>query len=161
MRIRVRELITAAAVAVGATLTAQSPAHDIVITNARIVDGTGASWYRGEIAITGDTIVDVAAKVAGAAARTIDAGGQVVSPGFIDTHTHARRGIFEVPTAENYVRQGVTTLIEGPDGSSPVPLGPFLDNLAALQKSVNIGSLVGQGSIRSAVIGEADRKATT
>ena len=52
--------------------------------------------------------------------------GQVVGPGFIDIHTHARRGIFEVPTADNYVRQGVTTLIEGPDGSSPLPLGPFL-----------------------------------
>jgi dihydroorotase/N-acyl-D-amino-acid deacylase len=146
--------------AFAAVIAAQSTTHDIVITNARIVDGTGASWYRGEIAIKGDTIVDIAARVAGAAARTIDAGGQVVSPGFIDTHTHARRGIFEVPTADNYVRQGVTTLIEGPDGSSPVPLAPFLDKLAALQKSVNIGSFIGQGSIRSAVIGDADRTAT-
>ena len=56
--------------------------------------------------------------------------GLVVAPGFIDIHTHARRGIFEVPTADNYVRQGVTTLIEGPDGGSPVPLGPFLAKVA-------------------------------
>ena len=58
-----------------------------------------------------------------------------------------------MPTAESSVRQGVTTLIEGPDGSSPVPLGPFLGRLEALPKSVNIGSFIGQGSIREAVLG--------
>ena len=56
--------------------------------------------------------------------------------------------------------KGVTTLIEGPDGSSPVPLGPFLAKLEALQKSVNVGAFIGQGSIRSRVIGELDRQAT-
>ena len=83
-----------------------------------------------------------------------------MAPGFIDIHTHAARGIFQIPTADNYVRQGVTTLIEGPDGSSPVPLAPFLAKLEALQKSVNIGAFIGQGSIRSRVIGEVNRKAT-
>ena len=47
----------------------------------------------------------------------------MVAPGFIDIHSHGRRGIFSVPTAENYLREGVTTIIEGPDGSSPLPLG--------------------------------------
>ncbi len=65
-----------------------------------------------------------------------------------------------MPTADNYVRQGVTTIMEGPDGGSPVPLKPFLDKLAALPKSPNIGSFLGQGSVRQAVIGLADRKAT-
>jgi dihydroorotase/N-acyl-D-amino-acid deacylase len=65
-----------------------------------------------------------------------------------------------VPTAENYVRQGVTTLIEGPDGSSPVPLKPFFDRLEAWPKSVNIGSFIGQGAVRAAVIGNANRKPT-
>ena len=160
MPVRLSAVESIPALALAAALLVQAPTYDIVITNARVVDGTGASWYRGEVALKGDTIVDVAARVPGTAVRTIDAGGQVVAPGFIDTHTHARRGIFEVPTADNYVRQGVTTLIEGPDGGSPVPLAPFLEKLAALQKSVNIGSFIGQGSIRSAVIGDADRKAT-
>ncbi len=75
-------------------------------------------------------------------------------------HTHAIRGIFQVPTADNYVRQGVTTIMEGPDGSSPIPLKPFLDKLAALPKSLNIGSFIGQGSEREAVIGLANRAAT-
>jgi dihydroorotase/N-acyl-D-amino-acid deacylase len=90
----------------------------------------------------------------------IDVGGLVVAPGFIDLHTHAIRGIFQVPTADNYVRQGVTTIMEGPDGSSPIPLKPFLDKLAALPKSLNIGSFLGQGSVRREVVGLANRPAT-
>lgn len=161
-------MLVAAAAAVG-----QPATYDLLIRGARIVDGTGSPWYRGDVAITGDTIVRVtpapaasaasataAAAPAVSARRTIDGSGLVLAPGFIDIHTHARSGIFEVPTAENYVRQGVTTLIEGPDGSSPLPLKPFLDKLAALKTSVNIGSFVGQGTIRGEVIGEGDRAAT-
>jgi dihydroorotase/N-acyl-D-amino-acid deacylase len=148
------------ALAFTSALAAQPPAYDLVIRNARIVDGTGTPWYRGALAIRGDTIVEVTGAIEPVGALVIDAGGYVVAPGFIDIHTHARRGIFEVPTADNYVRQGVTTLIEGPDGGSPVPLGPFLAKLEELQKSVNIGSFIGQGSVRSMVIGDVDRKAT-
>src|SRR5438094_8090974 len=139
---------------------AQSPTYDILIKHARIVDGTGSPWYRADLAIRGDAIAKIAPSIDAPAAKTIDAAGQVVAPGFIDIHTHARRGIFDVPTADNYVRQGVTTLMEGPDGSSPVPLAPFLARLDALPKSINIGSFIGQGSIRSAVIGDVDRKPT-
>lgn len=138
----------------------QGPPYDLVLRNGRIVDGTGSPWYRGDLAIRDDTIVRIAPVISDAGTRVIDVGGQVIAPGFIDIHSHARRGIFEVPTAENYVRQGVTTLMEGPDGSSPVPLGPFLAKLDALPKSVNIGSFIGQGSVRSAVIGSVDRRAT-
>ena len=67
-------------------------------------------------------------------------------------HTHAGREIFDVPTADNYVRQGVTTVMEGGDGSSPVPIGPFLARLEALPKSLNMGTFVGQGSVRVAVV---------
>jgi dihydroorotase/N-acyl-D-amino-acid deacylase len=112
------------------------------------------------VAIRGDAIVKIAASITDSAARVIDVEGQVIAPGFIDIHTHARNGIFRVPTAENYVRQGVTTLMEGPDGSSPVPLEPFFDRLEALPKSVNIGSFLGQGTVRAAVIGNANRKPT-
>jgi N-acyl-D-amino-acid deacylase len=139
--------------------SAQEP-YDLILRNGRIVDGTGSPWYRGDVAIRGDMIVDVAHSLDGPARRVIDVGGQVIAPGFIDIHTHARRGIFERPTAENYVRQGVTTLIEGPDGSSPVPLAPFLAQLDSLPKTVNIAAFIGQGSIRSEVIGSVDRAAT-
>ncbi|HEX6464269.1 MAG TPA: D-aminoacylase [Vicinamibacterales bacterium] len=144
--------------AVGMAL--QPAGYDVILKNGRIVDGTGSPWYRADIAITADTIAAIAPSIAGSAARTIDVHGEVVAPGFIDIHTHARRGIFDVPTAANYVRQGVTTLIEGPDGSSPLPLAPFLARLEALRKTPNIGVFVGQGSVREAVIGTVDRRAT-
>jgi N-acyl-D-amino-acid deacylase len=165
-------LVTAglAALATAAVLFAGQPgpavpSFDLLIRNARIVDGSGNPWYRGDVAIRGDTIVQIASAIEPPAAgtadvRIVDAKGLVLAPGFIDIHTHARRGLFDVPTAENYVRQGVTTLMEGPDGSSPLPLEPFLAKLSSLGTSVNIGSFVGQGSIRREVMGEVDRQAT-
>jgi len=141
-------------------LHAQQPAFDLLLKNGRIVDGTGSPWFRGDVGIRGDSIALIAPHIDGAATRVIDVSGNVIAPGFIDIHTHASRGIFEVPTAPNYVRQGVTTIMEGPDGSSPVPLAPFLDRLAELKKSLNIGSFIGQGSVRAAVIGNINRKAT-
>src|SRR5437762_4144421 len=140
---------------------AQAPAaYDLLIRNGRIVDGTGSPWYRGDVAVRGDTIARIAPRIDAPAARVVDAGGRVVAPGFIDLHTHARRGIFDVPTADNYVRQGVTTLIEGPDGSSPFPIKPFLDRIAATRITPNFGLFVGQGTIRTEVIGSVNRKAT-
>jgi N-acyl-D-amino-acid deacylase len=139
---------------------AQSSTYDLVLRNGRLVDGSGGPWYRADIAIRGDAIVKIAASITDPAARVIDVQGQVIAPGFIDIHTHSRSGIFQTPTAENYVRQGVTTLIEGPDGSSPVPLKPFFEKLEALPKCVNIGSFIGQGAVRSAIIGNANRQPT-
>ncbi len=147
------------ALSIAASHAAEAP-YDLVLRNARIVDGTGSPWYRGDVAIRGDSIARIAPSITGSATRVIDVGGLVVAPGFIDLHTHAIRGIFQVPTADNYVRQGVTTIMEGPDGSSPIPLKPFLDKLAALPKSLNIGSFIGQGSVREAIIGLANRNAT-
>jgi len=139
---------------------AQAPAFDLVVRNGRIVDGTGSPWYRADLAVKGDTIVRIAPRIDGPAGRVIDAGGKVVAPGFIDIHTHARRGIFQVPTADNYVRQGVTTLIEGPDGSSPLPIRPFLDRIEQTHITPNFALFVGQGTVRDQVIGPVNRKAT-
>ncbi len=124
------------------------------------MDGSGAPWFRADVAVRGDTIAAVAPRLAGAARRVIEAGGRVAAPGFIDLHSHARGGIFERPAAENYVRQGVTTLVEGPDGSSPLPLGAFLDKLEELRPGVNLASFVGHGSVRAAVVGTEDRSPT-
>ena len=139
----------------------QGADYDLLIRNARIVDGTGASWYRGDLAIRGDTIAAIDRHLGGTASKTIDAHDRVVAPGFIDLHTHARRGIFEVPAADNYIRQGVTTLFEGPDGSSPIPIREFFARLEQMKTAPNMASFVGQGSVREKVIGTIDRKATT
>jgi dihydroorotase/N-acyl-D-amino-acid deacylase len=137
-----------------------APQYDLLIRGGRVVDGTGAPWVRADVAVKGDTIVLVAPRIDAPATRVVDAAGLVVSPGFIDIHTHARRGIFAVPTADNYTRQGVTTIYEGPDGSSPLPIKDFLQKVAAVRTSPNFGTFVGQGSAREAVIGQVDREAT-
>jgi len=137
-----------------------APVYDVVIRGGHVLDGAGNPWIAADVAIKGDTIVAVAPALAGKGAREIDATGLMVSPGFIDIHTHARRGIFEVPTADNYVRQGVTTLFEGPDGSSPVPIKGFLDRIEATKITPNWATFIGQGSVREAVMGRVNRPAT-
>jgi N-acyl-D-amino-acid deacylase len=149
-----------AILASAAAFAGQPAPYDLLLQNGRVVDGTGSAWFTADVAIRGDAIAAIAPRIEAPAARTIDVAGRIVAPGFIDIHTHARRGLSEVPTAPNYVRQGVTTLIEGPDGSSALPLAPFLAELARLQKSVNIGSFLGQGSIRSSIVGSGNRPAT-
>jgi N-acyl-D-amino-acid deacylase len=136
------------------------PVYDLVIHGGHVLDGAGNPWVIADIAVTGDTIAAIGPDLAGKAKRQIDARGLVVSPGFIDIHTHARRAIFEVPTADNYVRQGVTTLFEGPDGDSPVPLKPFLDRVQATRITPNWAMFIGQGSVREAVMGRVNRPAT-
>src|SRR2546428_9242519 len=138
----------AGALCLGAALVSRAPAadaqaYDLVLRNARIVDGTGSPWYRADLAVRGDAIARIAAAITDPGARVIDLGGLAVAPGFIDLHTHAARGIFQVPTADNYEIQGVTTTLEGPHGGSPRPLNPFLDNLEPLPKPVNIPNLLG------------------
>ncbi|HTS31879.1 MAG TPA: D-aminoacylase [Bryobacteraceae bacterium] len=141
-------------------LSAQANRFDIVIAGAKVVDGSGNSWYYADVGIRGDAIAAVGLLGDAGAALRIDARGLVVAPGFIDIHSHGRRGIFSVPTAENYLREGVTTIIEGPDGSSPLPISTFLDQVRQTPISINFATMVGQGSIRSQVIGLANRKAT-
>jgi len=148
-------------------LAQQNPAantYDLVLRNARIVDGTGSPWYRADLAIRGDTIVRIAPSIREPAGRAIDVGDLVVAPGFIDIHTHASRAIFELPTADNYIRQGVTTIMEGADGGGSglagglgAPIKPFLDRLETIAKSINVATFVGQGAVRERVIGLANR----
>ena len=143
-----------------ALLSAQTNRFDILITGAKVVDGSGSAWFYGDVGIRGDTIAAVGLIPDADAAVRIDGRGMVVAPGFIDIHSHGRRGIGAVPAAENYLREGVTTIIEGPDGSSPLPIAQFLDGIRKAPVSINFGTCVGQGSIRSQVIGLTNRKAT-
>ncbi len=124
------------------------------------MDGSGNPAFYADIGIRGDTIAAIGTLAGATAMQRIDAAGLIVAPGFIDIHSHGRRGIFEVPTAENYLREGVTTMVEGPDGSSPLPLAPFFERIASTRVSINVASFVGQGTIRSQVMGLVDRKAT-
>jgi dihydroorotase/N-acyl-D-amino-acid deacylase len=141
-------------------LLAQTPRFDVLVTNAKVVDGSGAPWFVADIGIKGDTIAAVGRLGDATAATRVDARGLVAAPGFIDIHSHGRRGIFTVPTAENYLREGVTTMVEGPDGGSPLPLAPFFASFDKTPVSINVAAFVGQGTIRSQVMGLVNRKAT-
>jgi dihydroorotase/N-acyl-D-amino-acid deacylase len=152
-------LAAAVLAAVPLAASAQAP-YDLVLRNGRVVDGTGSPWYRSDVAIRDGLIAAIGPSLAGPAHREIDVAGQVIAPGFVDVHSHGSGGLFEVPTADNYIRQGVTTMIAGPDGSSPLPLGAWFDSVEELPTTINVGSMVGQGTIRSRVVGRVDRLAT-
>ena len=143
-----------------AGLWGQTAPYDVIVAGARVVDGSGSPWFLADIGIRGDSIAAIGALGSATAGVRIDARGMAVAPGFIDIHSHGRRGLAAVPTAENYLREGVTTIVEGPDGSSPLPIAPFLEGIRKMPVSVNFATFVGQGSIRQAVIGLANRPAT-
>ncbi len=143
-----------------AELLFSQPPHDILIRGARVVDGTGNPWYLADVAVRGDTIAAVG-NLAGASGRkVIDAKGLVLTPGFIDIHSHARQGLFAQPSAENQIRQGVTTVVEGNDGGSPLPLWEFLATVQKTPIALNFASFVGQGSVRQQIVGLENRPAT-
>ena len=134
--------------------------YDLIIRGGKVVDGSGNPWYHADIAIKNDRIAEIGQLSNHDAKRVIDAHGLVVAPGFIDPHTHALRGIFEVPNAESALLQGVTTLTEGNDGSSPYPIDRHYAEIDNLRISPNWAVFVGQGTIRQRVIGFGLRKAT-
>ena len=133
--------------------------YDLVIINARIVDGTGNPWFRGSVAVRGGKIVRVGRVDASAAKQTIDAQNKIVAPGFIDVHTHTE-GIFNTPSAENFVRMGVTTLVTGNCGSSATDIKDFLGRFREKPLAVNLATLIAHGSVRSKVMGLDNRAPT-
>ncbi len=133
--------------------------YDLVITNAKIIDGTANPWFRGSIAIKDGRIVDVGSIDASKAAKVIDAKGRIAAPGFIDVHTHTEN-IYDHPMAENFIRMGVTTLVTGNCGTSVTDVGDFLSKIKEKPLAVNISTLVAHGSIRSRVMGLDDRAPT-
>ena len=133
--------------------------YDLVITNARIVDGTGNPWFRSDVAIKDGRIVRIGRIAPESGKQTIDAKGQILAPGFIDVHTHVE-SIYNLPAAENFVRMGVTSLITGNCGSSSTDVGQFLGRIEQKPLAVNLGTLVGHGSVRSKVLGLVDRAPT-
>ncbi|MEX2332925.1 MAG: amidohydrolase family protein, partial [Pseudohongiella sp.] len=138
---------------------------DILLTGGMLYSGLDAPPVAGDIGIIDDRIVAIGELGGRESALTLDVSGLAVVPGFVDIHSHAVRddlndGIFRWPDAENLIRQGVTTIVGGPDGSSPLPITDTFDALAAAPAAVNFATFVGHGSIRGLVVGEDDRPAT-
>jgi N-acyl-D-amino-acid deacylase len=140
---------------------AQAPVFDLLIKNGHIVDGTGNPWFVADIAIKNGRIADIGHFAEARAARIIDANNHIVAPGFIDVHTHIESGITRLPTAENFLQMGVTSVVTGNCGSSELPLGKWFQNLEKAGVSINIASLVGHNTIRhTGMNGDFDRPPT-
>ena len=161
---------------------------DLVIANARIVDGCGNPWYYGDLAVRGARIAAIGAPGALRGRTVVDAGGRYVAPGFVDPHTHSDISILQYPRADSVVRQGVTTHVTGNCGMSPAPLSAahrdealhnwahywdisrvawdwtsfrqYLKVLELAGGAINIAPLVGHGALRLAVMGLAERAVT-
>jgi len=151
--------------------------YSIVIKGGRIVDGSGNPWFQGDVAVDGDRIAKVGALGKYEAEKVIDAKGLLVSPGFVDVHTHTDSSFIINPKADSKIRQGITTELAGNCGASMSPVTDLgksfasrrleelgiewdwysvAEYLARLEKGgmpVNLGTLIGHGTIRSSVMG--------
>lgn len=156
--------------------------YDVLIRNGTVFDGTGSPGVEGDVALSAGRIAAIGHRLGDNAAVVIDARGLAVAPGFIDIHSHADGTMFKDPRVESVIRQGVTTVIVGQDGSSHEPtrtdaeatrhgasvpgtatgktVGEFLREVQALPSSVNVASMVGLGTVRHVIVGDADRPAT-
>lgn len=133
---------------------------DILITNGRILDGTGNSWFYGDLAIKNGKIIKIGNLKNYTATKTIDAQRLIVAPGFIDVHTHIEEEEPKNPTADNFIYDGVTTVVTGNCGASNIDIKSYLHNLDSMKLSVNVATLIGHNDVRRAVMGRANRKAT-
>jgi N-acyl-D-amino-acid deacylase len=137
---------------------------DILIKNGRVLDGSGNPWRRADIGIRGDRIVAVGTLTGATATTVVDAKDRVVAPGFFDVHSHALDGLTraELRDGRPLLAQGVTTIVGNPDGGGGTDLKRQFTTIEADGGvGVNVALLVGHASVRSAVMGEQQRREPT
>ena len=147
---------------------------DLIIRNGTVFDGLGNPGKEMDVVIRAGKIASVVRRSTDKGDVEIDARGLAVAPGFIDIHSHGDGSMWEDPRVESQVRQGVTTIVVGHDGSSRAPrestetesrgsYTKFSDLFAAidqLKPAVNVASMIGLGTVRAVVVGGKDRPAT-
>lgn len=147
-----------AAFALAGTPEAQSR-FDLLIRGGQVLDGSGGAAVRADVGVTGDRIRAVGDLAGASASTVIDATGLVVTPGFIDVHSHAGPGLATSGLREGrpVLAQGITTVLVNPDGSGPVDLAAQRAAFEAAGIGLNVGLMVPHGSVRNAVLGMSDR----
>lgn len=133
--------------------------YDVIIRNGTVYDGSGSSPYQADIAINQNKIVKIGKLDGDIGTVDIDATGLAVAPGFIDLHAHLEP-LLDLPKAESALRQGVTTSLGGPDGSSPWPLGKYLNKADSIGMGMNVAFLTGHNTIRRNIMGMDNRPPT-
>ncbi len=143
-------------------IRAQAPAYDLVIAGGTLFDGTGSAGLSADIAIKDGKIAAIGRIAPSAGTRVINAAGAIVAPGFIDIHTHGDRGIIvdRLKSAQNYIAQGVTTLVTGNCGDGTFDVAQYFARIQQQGAGLNVVHLVGHGTVRSAVMQNADRAPT-
>lgn len=136
------------------------PAH-LLIRDVRIVDGSGAPAFNGDVRLAGDHILEVGRLEPGADDDVFDGRGLVLAPGFIDTHSHAGQDLLAAPEALPAISQGITTIVIGQDGGSPWPLADYFAELEATPVAINVAAYAGHNTIRSQVLGKDYRRPAT
>lgn len=142
------------------------PAHaciadSLLIRNALIVDGSAGAGFPGDVRVVDQKISAIGALPLLPGEQVVDAGGLVLAPGFIDTHSHADNDITDQRDALAAVSQGITTVVVGLDGGSPFPLADFISAVEAGGTAINLASYVGHNTIRSQVLGEDYQRTAT
>lgn len=134
--------------------------YDIVIRNGKIVDGSGNSWYYGDVGIKDGKIVFVGKLQSAQAKQEILANGLVVAPGFIDVHTHIEGESLQTPAASNFIFDGVTSVVTGNCGGSNLDIATYFRKLDSVKTSINVASLIGHNTVRRAIMGDLQRDPT-
>lgn len=138
-----------------------SQTFDLIVKNGTLfMASSNKPFIQASVAIKGGKIVKIAPRIRGTAKRIIDAGGLIVSPGFIDLHAHLEPLTLD-PEAKSHVMQGVTTALGGPDGGGPLPLSVYFKELESLGLGLNVAYLVGHNSVRNEVMGMENRAPTS
>ena len=132
-----------------------------LIRNVEIVDGSGATAFSGAVRVNDGLIANIGDLEPCEGETVVDGGGQVLAPGFIDTHSHADGDIFDHPEALPVISQGITTIVVGQDGGSPYPLGEFFSKLEQAPATVNVASYIGHNTLREEVLGDDFRRTAT
>ncbi len=155
-------VLSAAGLMAGFEVTQPPPIFDVLIHNGRVMDGSGNPWLRADIGIRDGRIAAVGELRKAQAATTIDAGDRLVTPGFIDVHSHAAEGLVRAALRQGQplLAQGVTTIVANPDGGGGVDLAAQRARLEGGGLGPNVALLIGHGSIRSSVMGAANRAPT-
>ncbi|MBL8232403.1 MAG: amidohydrolase family protein [Bryobacterales bacterium] len=141
-------------------VSATAADFDVLIRNARVLDGAANPWFRADIGVRGGKITAIGDLSGRTADRLIDAKERIAAPGFIDVHTHIEGAVEKVPRGDNYLLDGVTTVVTGNCGGSELPLGEWFNKLDSAGLGLNVASLIGHNSVRSRVMGTANRLAT-
>lgn len=169
MRLKSILLVSILILALGTLVPAQNAAqsgYDLLIKNGLVYDGSLDPPARLDVAVKGDKIVRVAPSISGSASRVIDASGMIVTPGFIDLHTHVDEGMYfpENRACLNFLMQGVTSVILGQCGGSAWPIFEKAEDLIGTWTREGIGPnaalLVGHGQVRNIVMGMENRAPT-